>query len=122
MKLSEIKLNEGQVDAAILITVASIITTGLTNGAQTVALAKCIMAIKAGYVGVATNFAAYYNEFFPSKDFLDSLKALSKGETQQLATSVYQILKAKDEQLASFIQTAEIADFIRFATASSSNE
>lgn len=122
MKLSEIKLNEGQVDIGTLMVVAGIAKAGLVDGTQAVTLAKCLMAIRAGYVGVTTNFAAYYNEFFPSKELLDSLKHLSKEETQQLALVVFNVLKYKDEQLASFVQTKEIEDVLYYATAASSNE
>jgi hypothetical protein len=123
MKLSEIKLDEGLVDAAILMTIASIVENGISNGAQTVALARCFMAIQDGYIGMANNFAAYYNTFFPTKDMLDSIKALSKGEAQKFATMVYQVLHAKDEQVASYMQSmSAITDMMYYATAASANE
>lgn len=123
MKLRELKLSEGLVDATILSIITSIVNSGITNMAQTVAIAKCLMMIKDGQLAIALNFYGYYDVFFPDKALIDSLKALSKEETQQLATFVLSILEMKDVQLASLVQqTSSVSDFLYYATAASANE
>ena len=123
MKLHELKLDEGLVDADIFNTIRGILDTGITNGAQTVALAKCVMAIRDGKIGISDNFNGYYNLFFPNKEMIDSIKALSKENVQQLANFVLRILEAKDTQLASLVNpTANIHDFLFYATAAEAND
>lgn len=122
MKLHELKLNEGLVDAAILITIRQVLGSGITNGVQITTLAKALMAIEKGYTFSASNFNAYFNEFFPAKDLLDSLKALSKENAQQLAAFVLNILEAKNVQLASYGSFRSIGEIIAYATKAEAND
>jgi len=100
MKLREIKLVEGQVDITTLMVIDAIAKNGITDGAQTLTLARAVMALEQGDIMCIRNFNAYYDQFFPKKDLIDSLKALSKGEAQKLGAYVLSMLKAKDTQLA----------------------
>jgi hypothetical protein len=123
MKLHEIKVSEGLVDGTILQTIASITETGLTNGAQTVTLAKCILAIRDGKIGIANNFDAYLNQMTPDNRLIGDLKALSQGDAQKVASVVFQVLSMKNTQVASFVSPLRtIEDFILYATQASANE
>jgi type VI protein secretion system component VasF len=123
MKLHEIKLGEGLVDTSVFNVVRQVCTDGITNGAQTVALAKCILAIQAGKVGIADNFNEYYNTFFPTKELINEVKTLSKENAQQLATFILRVLELKDTQLASLAtQTADIQSLLYYACAAEAND
>lgn len=122
MKLKDIKLNEGHVDAAVLFTLTEVARHGITDDSQVVVLAKCLMAIQEGHVGTAVNFNAYYNEFFPGTGLLNSLSSLSKEEILQLAAFVLRVLKAKDEQLASLRALEYYQTFLTYATQAEAND
>lgn len=122
MKLHEIKVSEGLVDGAVLKTVSDMVQTGITNGAQTVILAKCILAIRDGYIGIANNFDAYLNSLSPDKELIDEIKALSKEDAYEVANVVFQILSTKNTQLAFFNGLNTIEDYLLYATQASANE
>lgn len=122
MKLHEIKVSEGLVDGAVLKTVSDIVQTGITNGAQTVTLAKCILAIRGGRIGIANNFDSYLNSLSPNKELIDEIKALSKEDAHEVANVVFQILSTKNTQVASFNGLNTIEDYLLYATQASANE
>ena len=123
MKLHEIKVSEGLVDPSILYTVAQIANSGITNGAQTVTLAKCIMAIRDGQIGIAVSVDGYLNTLFPEKALIDDIKALPKETAQRIAMVVCQILQAKNEQIARYVGPfITLDDFLLYATEASANE
>lgn len=122
MKLHEIKVSEGLIDGAVLKTVSDIVQAGITNGAQTVTLAKCILAIRDGRIGIANNFDSYFNSLFPNKELIDEIKALSKEDAHKVAVIVFQILSTKNTQVASFNGLNTIEDYLLYVTQASANE
>jgi hypothetical protein len=122
MKLNELKINEGLVDATILMTLRGIAADGIKTAVHTTTLAKALMAVQKGYTFQASNFNAYFNEFFPPKVVIDSLKVLSKENAQQLAFFVLSVLEQKNVQLASLGSFKSIGEIIAYATRAEAND
>jgi hypothetical protein len=122
MKLNELKLNEGLVDATILMTMRSVASKGLTDDSQVATLAKSLMAVIKGFTFNSTNFNAYFNEFFPTKVVTDELKSLSQEEVKQLASYALGFLEAKNVQLASYGSFKSIGEIIAYATRAEAND
>lgn len=122
MKLQELKMIEGLVDATILMSLRSVAVNGITDGAQVTNLAKSLMAIFHGYTVNTTNFNAYFNEFFPTKSVTDELKSLSTQRARQLAVFALSTLEAKNTQLASLSSFKSIGEIIAYATRAEIND
>jgi hypothetical protein len=122
MKLKELQINEGLVDPAILATLQAIDANGIGYTLHALILAKALMAIQQGYTFSVSNFNAYFNEFSPKLDVLDSVRALSKENAQQLAAFASNHLQAKNAQVASSGSFRSIGEIIAYATKAEAND
>lgn len=122
MKLNELKINEGLVDATILMSLDTVVARGITNTVEVTVLAKSLMAIFKGYTFSTSEFNSYFNEFFPMKVVTDEIKALPKERAQQLAFFALSTLNAKNVQLASYDSFKSIGEIIAYATRTEAND
>jgi hypothetical protein len=122
MKLREITLVEGLVDITTLMTIGEVVRSGITNNAQTLIIAKSILAIQKAQVAETNNFNSYFNEFSPSKDLLDSVKALSVQDNKKLAIFLLDILSNKSVQLMSLPSLNSVTDFLYCAAQAEAND
>jgi hypothetical protein len=122
MKLREITLVEGLVDITTLMTIGEVVRNGITNNAQTLIVAKSILAIQKSQAAETNNFNSYFNEFSPSKDLLDSVKALSIQDDKKLAIFLLNILSQKSVQLMSLPSLNSVTDFLYCAAQAEAND
>jgi hypothetical protein len=122
MKLQELNLNEGQVDVNILMLIQQIVDSGITSTIHATTLAKSIMCIQQGYTFIASSFNAYFNEMFPTKELLDSLKALVKKDAQQIAASVLSVLTDRNILEVPPSYFTSVKDILVYATQSQAND
>lgn len=122
MKLSDLKLNEGQVDPTILGTIRSIMANGINDKFSAMVLAKALSAIQTGYTFSVPNFNGYYNECIPKADILDSLIALSTENAKLLACYALHQLQMRDTLVASFGSNRSIGEIIAYATKAEAND
>ncbi len=122
MKLHEIKLGEGLIDIMILSNVELVVANGITNNAQTVILAKCIMAIREGLIGSIVDLDGYFNTLFPEQALIDDVKALTKEQAQQVASVILEVLRTEDVKTGIVSTFGCVNDYVTYATRSGANE
>ncbi len=122
MKLHEIKLGEGLIEITTLSNIELVVANGITDNAQTVILARCIMAIREGNIGDIVDVNGYLNTLFPDQALINDVKALNKEQSQQVATVILNILRTEDVKTGIVSPFNTVGDYLAYATRSEASE